>query len=58
MEHCLRPEGTPPVNGYSHAVPSSGTAVAVSGQVSVDADGRIVGESDPEGQVRQVFVNL
>ncbi|MEV0094271.1 RidA family protein [Streptomyces sp. NPDC050738] len=58
MEHYLRPEGTPPVNGYSHAVAFSGTTVAVSGQVPVDTEGRIVGEGDPEGQIRQVFVNL
>ncbi|GAA1370791.1 RidA family protein [Streptomyces beijiangensis] len=58
MKHYLRPEGSPPVNGYSHAVAFSGTSVAVSGQVPVDAEGRIVGEGDPEGQLRQVFVNL
>ena len=31
--------------------------VAVSGQVPVDGDGRLVGE-DPEAQMRQVFENL
>ncbi|WP_329123622.1 RidA family protein [Streptomyces sp. NBC_01465] len=58
MEHFLRPEGTPPTNGYSHAVAFSGKSVAVSGQVPVDAEGRIVGEGDAEAQIRQVFVNL
>lgn len=58
MEHYPRPDGMPPVNGYSHAVAFSGTAVAVSGQVPVDAQGHIVGEHAPEEQVRQVFVNL
>lgn len=58
MEHFERPAGSPPVNGYSHAVAFRGTLVAVSGQVPVDADGRIVGVDDPEAQVRQVFRNL
>ena len=58
MRYFLRPPGTPPVNGYSHAVSCSGTIVAVSGQVSVDEDGRIVGIGDPEAQMRQVFHNL
>jgi enamine deaminase RidA (YjgF/YER057c/UK114 family) len=58
MEHFARPEGMPPVNGYSHAVSYSGTVVAVSGQVPMDGDGRVVGVDDPEEQVRQVFRNL
>jgi enamine deaminase RidA (YjgF/YER057c/UK114 family) len=58
MEHFVRPEGMPPVNGYSHAVAFSGTMIAVSGQVPADAEGRIVGEDDPEAQLRQVFANL
>ncbi|WP_042405290.1 RidA family protein [Streptacidiphilus carbonis] len=48
----------PPVNGYSHAVVASGTLVAVSGQVPVDADGKSVGADDAAAQVRQVFRNL
>ena len=58
MKHFLRPEGTPPVAGYSHAVSYSGTVVNVSGQVPVDNDGRVVGVDDPEAQMRQVFHNL
>jgi reactive intermediate/imine deaminase len=53
-----RPEGSTPVNGYSHAVAFNGTVVTVSGQVPVDADGALVGEGDVEAQVRQVFANL
>ncbi|WP_328464369.1 RidA family protein [Streptomyces sp. NBC_00448] len=53
-----RPEGSAPVNGYSHAVAFTGTTVVVSGQVPVDADGTLVGEDDAEAQVRQVFANL
>ena len=58
MEHYVRPDGMPPVNGYSHAVAFQGRLVAVSGQVPLDADGRLVGQDDPEAQVRQVFTNL
>ncbi|MGC9671480.1 RidA family protein [Planosporangium sp. 12N6] len=58
QQHHVRPDGTPPVNGYSHAVSFSGTMVAISGQVPLDADGRLVGEGDPRAQIRQVFENL
>ncbi len=58
MRHYVRPEGSPPVNGYSHAVAFTGTTVAVSGQVPLDGSGRLVGEDDAEAQVRQVFANL
>lgn len=58
MQHIVRPEGSPPVNGYSHAVAFTGTMVAVSGQVPLDGAGRLVGENDAEAQVRQVFANL
>jgi len=58
MEHYVRPEGLPPVTGYSHAVAFTGRMVAISGQVPADADGRLVGPGDPAAQVRQVFENL
>jgi reactive intermediate/imine deaminase len=58
MNHLERPDGLPPVNGYSHVVSFSGTLVAVSGQVPIDEDGRVVGIDDPAEQVRQVFRNL
>ncbi|MER8031539.1 RidA family protein [Streptomyces bauhiniae] len=58
MRHFVRPEGTPPVNGYSHAVAFAGPMVVVSGQVPVDAEGRPVGVGDAETQVRQVYANL
>ncbi|MET0425795.1 MAG: RidA family protein [Actinoplanes sp.] len=58
MELFGRPDGSPPVNGYSHAVSFAGTMVAVSGQVPVDAGGAVVGVDDPAAQVRQVFRNL
>ena len=48
----------PPVNGYSHAVAFGGPLVVVSGQVPVDAEGRLVGQDDPAAQITQVFENL
>ncbi|MEW2131775.1 RidA family protein [Streptomyces sp. NPDC005435] len=60
VRHFVRPDGAPPVNGYSHAVAfgAAGNLVAVSGQVPLDAEGRLVGEGDAEAQVRQVYANL
>ncbi|HEY1573014.1 MAG TPA: RidA family protein [Pseudonocardiaceae bacterium] len=58
LEHFVRPDGMPPVNGYSHAVTFDGRLVAVSGQVPLNAQGELVGPGDPEAQVRQVFDNL
>jgi reactive intermediate/imine deaminase len=58
MQHFVRPEGMPPVNGYSHAVAFTGRMVVISGQVPVDGQGGLVGQGDPEAQVRQVFRNL
>jgi reactive intermediate/imine deaminase len=57
-QHYIRPEGTPPVNGYSHAVAFTGRMIAVSGQVPLDASGQLVGPGDPRAQTRQVFENL
>lgn len=57
-QHFLRPDGMPPANGYSHAVAFSGQMVVVSGQVPLDAQGRLVGQDDPAAQVKQVFENL
>lgn len=58
MQHFPRPGGSPPANGYSHAVAFSGRAVAISGQVPLDSNGQLVGKDDVEAQVRQVFTNL
>ncbi len=58
QEHYVRPDGLPPVNGYSHAVAFSGRMLAVSGQVPLDSEGKLVGEDDPGAQARQVFANL
>jgi enamine deaminase RidA (YjgF/YER057c/UK114 family) len=53
-----KPEGVAPGNGYSHVVTGPGRWVAIAGQVSLDADGKLVGEGDPEAQANQVFANL
>lgn len=58
MQHYIRPDGLPPVSGYSHAVAFSGRMIVISGQVPADAQGRTVGRGDPAAQVRQVFENL
>jgi len=44
--------------GYSHVVSGRGRLVAVSGQVSQDEHGVLVGAGDPDAQARQVFENL
>ncbi|MEP7023399.1 MAG: RidA family protein [Actinomycetota bacterium] len=58
QQHYVRPDGTPPVNGYSHAVAFTGRMIAVSGQVPLDAAGQLVGPGDARAQARQVFENL
>lgn len=58
LQHIGTPDGVAPGNGYSHVVVGEGRLISVSGQVSVDADNRIVGSGDPDAQARQVFENL
>jgi reactive intermediate/imine deaminase len=58
MQHYVRPDGLPPVNGYSHAVSFTGPMVVVSGQVPLDGQGQLVGRGDARAQVEQVFRNL
>jgi reactive intermediate/imine deaminase len=46
-------------NGYSHVVEATGgRTVYVSGQVPMDAQGKVVGAGDFRAQVVQVFENL
>jgi reactive intermediate/imine deaminase len=55
----LSPDTLPAPFGYSHVVDApAGRVVFISGQVPLDADGRLVGEGDFDAQVRQVFENL
>jgi len=50
--------GLPPANGYSHIVAGDGQLIVISGQLPLDADGRLVGGPDPLLQAEQVFANL
>ncbi|WP_329527805.1 RidA family protein [Streptomyces sp. NBC_01462] len=52
------PDGVALAAAYSHVVLGTGRFVAVSGQLALDEDGRLVGEGDPAAQARQVFENL
>ncbi|WP_151478655.1 RidA family protein [Streptomyces albicerus] len=52
------PDGVAPAAAYSHVVMGTGRFVAVSGQVALDEDGKLVGAGDPAAQARQVFANL
>lgn len=52
------PDGVAPAAAYTHVVTGTGRFVAVSGQLALDEDGRLVGAGDPAAQARQVFENL
>jgi enamine deaminase RidA (YjgF/YER057c/UK114 family) len=52
------PEGVAPATAYTHVVMGAGRFVAVSGQLALDEDGKLVGEGDAAAQARQVFENL
>ena len=58
MRH-LNPTTLSKANGYSHVVEAAGgRTLYVSGQVSLDASGKVVGAGDLDAQARQVFENL
>ncbi|MGW3493656.1 RidA family protein [Streptomyces sp. NPDC001020] len=52
------PDGVAPAAAYTHVVMGTGRFVAISGQLALDEDGKLVGEGDPAAQARQVFENL
>ncbi|MGI5379311.1 RidA family protein [Streptomyces sp. CA-251387] len=52
------PDGVAPATQYTHVVLGTGRFVAVSGQLALDEDGKLVGEGDEAAQARQVFENL
>src|SRR5580765_1713001 len=54
----VNPSGVSRPQGYSHAVRKRGTPVFLSGQVALDADGKLVGAGDVAAQVEQVFRNV
>lgn len=58
LDH-LRPSGLHHNPAYSHVVTATGArTIYISGQVSVDEEGRIVGEGDLAAQTTQVMQNL
>jgi enamine deaminase RidA (YjgF/YER057c/UK114 family) len=50
--------GNSPGFGFSHAVTTSGRLAFVSGQVALDADGKLVGAGDLAAQTQQSLANL
>lgn len=55
----VNPTGMKPLGMYSHVTVAEGGKLAfISGQVSVDAQGKVVGAGDIEAQTVQVFENL
>jgi len=55
----LNPEGACPAQGlYSHVGTADGKLMFVAGQLSVGADGGVVGKHDFEAQFKQIFSNL
>ncbi|MFE1035973.1 RidA family protein [Streptomyces sp. NPDC058807] len=52
------PEGVAPAAQYTHVILGTGRFVAVSGQLALDEDGKLVGDGDAAAQARQVFENL
>lgn len=58
LTHIIQPEGLASGNGWSHSVSGTGRLAFISGQVSVDVKGTIIGVNDMEKQIRQVYHNL
>lgn len=59
MLERIQPEGLRRPPTYTPVVRTTGgTTVYISGQVSADAEGNVVGAGDFEAQARQVFSNL
>ena len=55
----IKPEGLSNNPAYTHVVAATGgTTLYISGQISVDAAGAVVGQGDLAAQTRQVMENL
>ena len=55
----LNPPMLNPTNGWTHVVTvTGGKTIYVSGQVSVNEKGEVVGKGDMKAQVQQTFENL
>jgi enamine deaminase RidA (YjgF/YER057c/UK114 family) len=58
-KQCFNPPALNPPNGFSHVVAATGSkTIYVSGQVSVNEKGEVVGQGDFRAQVERVFENL
>lgn len=59
MNTPINPPGMSSPKGFAHVVKSTHrTTIYVSGQVSYDADGKVVGVADLAVQTRQVYENI
>lgn len=58
MSTTINPINVRKVSGYSHALVKTGTPVFVTGQVSWDVDGAVVGKGDIAAQVEQTWANI
>lgn len=55
----VNPPGMKPLGMYTHVTVATGGSLAfISGQVSVDGQGKVVGAGDIRAQAEQVFENL
>ena len=55
----VNPPGMKPLGMYTQVAVATGGSIAfISGQVAVDAQGRVIGEGNIEAQAVQVFENL
>ncbi len=55
----VNPPGMKPLGMYTQVTVAQGGSIAfISGQVSADSDGKVVGDGDIEAQAVQVFENL
>ena len=57
IEH-IEAAGLAAARGYSHVTAGTGRLVAISGQLSVDDSGELIGDGDGLAQAQQVFANL
>ncbi|ATL31809.1 RidA family protein [Streptomyces formicae] len=58
LTHIRAPEGVAPATAYTHVVMGTGRFIAISGQLALDEDGKLVGEGDAAVQALRVFENL
>ncbi|MFI5939155.1 RidA family protein [Streptomyces uncialis] len=58
LTHVPAPDGVFPATAYTHVVLGTGRFAAISGQLALDEDGKLVGAGDPAAQARQIFTNL